>query len=193
MKMAMEKQGMITFLASEAVFFVFLIISYLNFFHLSQPDAKRLLDLKRTGIFTACLIASSGTMELATIYARRIDLKRFRVWLILTVILGGIFIYGQLTEYVYLFKQSIDIGRNLFSTTFYTLTGFHSLHLISGLVMLLILWDRSWIIPSQNGNAPGVIQDRRPIGVESIALYWHFVDFVWIFIFSLIYLGSFLM
>jgi len=98
--------------------------------------------------------------------------------LLATVLLGAIFLLGQAWEYAQLIGENVTIGGSLFGTTFYTLTGFHGLHVLGGLIALLILFGLAM---------GGHITPARSIAVETVELYWHFVDVVWVIIFAMVY------
>jgi len=181
-----------SFIASESVFFVLLILAYVDLHGQvppGGPTAASALNVPVTGFYTACLLSSSFTLWRAERSLRREQEEMQRVaaptrvvtslWLGLTVLLGAIFLVGQAHEYRHLFESGITVGRNLFSTSFFTLTGFHGLHVFIGLIMLLMMAVL---------HAGGEFR-RLPVSVlEAIGLYWHFVDIVWIFIFSIVYL-----
>jgi heme/copper-type cytochrome/quinol oxidase subunit 3 len=101
-------------------------------------------------------------------------------WLALTIVLGGIFLVGQGTEYWKLFQTGVDLSTNLFSTTFFTLTGFHGLHVLLGLIALLIFLWVAW----EGDFASG----RREAAFKSVGYYWHFVDVVWVFVLLTVYI-----
>ncbi len=171
---------MLLFVASEAVFFLVLIIAYVAYHTTSSgaADAYRYLDVPRTAVFTICLISSSFTMWLADIRFRTGRRRPALVWLLVTIALGAIFLAGQGSEYASLISNNVTISRDLFGTTFFTLTGFHGLHVFIGLVMLATLFGlelkRGVTCPSG--------------AVESVSIYWHFVDAVWMIIFPVVYL-----
>ena len=179
--MEKTKLGMIAFLASEAFFFGALILAYIyyNAGPITGPNAANSLDPLTAGIFTLCLIASSGTLWLAERNIAQRNQSGVRLWLLATVVLGAIFLLGQGREYLHLIGENVTISRNLFGTTFFTLTGFHGLHVFSGLVALAILAGLA---------LAGAFQGPHSIAVETIGIYWHFVDVVWIVIFAIIYL-----
>lgn len=169
------------FIASEAVFFAFLIAAYIYFrANLHGPEFNNApLDPARTLIFTVCLLASSGTLWIAE---RRLDASHpagFRFWLAVTILLGAIFIGGQAWEYMGLISKMVTPATNLFGASFFTLTGFHGFHVICGLLALLALFVLTW---KRNFG------EREATGVGAVAMYWHFVDVVWILIFSIVYL-----
>jgi cytochrome c oxidase subunit 1/cytochrome c oxidase subunit I+III len=176
-----NKVSMLTFIASEGFFFVMLIAAYVYYnVQLAQgPTAGTALDPGITGIFTAALIGSSFTLWVAEWFLHRNRHTAFRVWLIVTILLGLMFILGQGNEYAHLLRSGITISRNLFATSFFTLTGFHGLHVCIGLLALLIVLRLSFA---------GDFKPARTEAVRTIGLYWHFVDVVWIFVFSTVYL-----
>jgi heme/copper-type cytochrome/quinol oxidase subunit 3 len=178
----MEKNrlGMAIFLGSEAVFFILLILGYLNFRSASNPVAAQHLEPAVTAIFTASLLASSLTLWQAERSFRN-QKASAPAWLLITLALGAIFLIGQGMEYMKLFQENITPARGLFGTTFFTLTGLHGLHVFSGLLILAIL---SWLA------FKGFFRSRQPTALETFALYWHFVDGVWIVIFTVVYLGT---
>jgi len=169
------------FIASEAVFFIFLIAAYIYYSGATVhgPNASTSLDPRRTLIFTICLIASSGTLWMAE---RRLAVRQqfaFLMWLIATIVLGAVFIFGQAMEYIGLISKSITPARNLFGATFFTLTGFHGFHVLCGLLALfavLIL------------NLTRTVGEKEISGLGAVSMYWHFVDVAWIVIYSLVYL-----
>jgi heme/copper-type cytochrome/quinol oxidase subunit 3 len=174
--------AMAVFIASEAVFFAFLIAAYIYYSPavVHGPQASNSLDPARTLIFTICLLASSGTMWLAERHLAANKAAGFRAWLAVTIVLGAVFIAGQALEYTGLITRSITPQRNLFAATFFTLTGFHGLHVLCGLISLCVVMALTFLRPS--------FREKEISGVGAISMYWHFVDAVWIVIFSLVYL-----
>lgn len=175
-------------LASEAVFFTFLILAYLYFRGAvsSGPTASGSLDPRVTGIYTALLIASSLTIWVAGRKLKARNTSPFRLWLLATVLLGAGFLFGQGREYVRLLQDHIAVDRNLFATSFFTLTGFHGLHVLTGVSALSTMLGIAYTTRAGR-DAMGV---KETAAFESISLYWHFVDAVWIVIFSIVYLGG---
>ncbi|HEY1696078.1 MAG TPA: cytochrome c oxidase subunit I [Polyangiaceae bacterium] len=173
-----------TFIASETGFFLILILAYV-FFDVtgtkSGPRAASVLDVTKTGAFTACLFASSFTLWLSERAEHRKDHAGVARWLAVTILLGGVFLVGQGSEYLGLFQRGMGVATNLFATTFFTLTGFHGLHVTVGLFALMIVF----------GLARGGDFRRRPSSLlRAVGLYWHFVDVVWLFVFSIVYLRA---
>jgi len=166
--------GVGLFIASESLFFLGVVIAYGVFREQGLATAKAQLDLGRTAIFSALLFASSGTVARAVA-------TRSRAWLALTVVLGAAFLVGQGLEYVRLLGTGLRPGSELFGTTFFTLTGLHALHVLVGLALLSTLLGASTARRSRVGASAW----------EGIAMYWHFVDAVWVVVFSVVYLGTF--
>jgi cytochrome c oxidase subunit 3/cytochrome o ubiquinol oxidase subunit 3 len=118
-------------------------------------------------------------MVLAVAAARRHEERRTRLWLVITALLGATFIGGQVFEFTSFYREGLGFTTSLFGSSFYTLTGFHGAHVTVGIIMLLSL-----AAMTLRGRIPG---DRSEV-VELVGLYWHFVDIVWIVIFTLVYL-----
>jgi len=175
------KVGVGLFLFSEAWFFLILLITYAFFRSrpADGPSAANSLNVMHTLVFSICLFLSSATIHLAARSFRMGDRSGVSRWLALTVALGAIFLFGQTREYLGLFANSVTISTNLFGSTFFTLTGFHGLHVLMGLVALGALLGIA-----MSGRLGAI----KPSGFESVAMYWHFVDAVWVVIFTVVYL-----
>jgi cytochrome c oxidase subunit 1/cytochrome c oxidase subunit I+III len=175
-----NKAGMMSFIVSEAFFFIMLLIAYV-FYNFSQHPAPgtQLLNPLKTGIFTFCLLASSFTYWRAEKRMEARNQTAFFGWLAATLVLGGVFLGGQALEYWGLFQKGLRAGTNLFSASFFMVTGLHGLHVLIGLIGLLIVLWMALAGDFKKGNR-GVIQ--------MVGLYWHFVDVVWIAVFTTIYL-----
>lgn len=176
--------AMLLFLLSEAAFFAFLIIAYVYFHNVVRtgPNAANSLDPLKSGIYTVSLLASSFTVWRAEKCYSRGRNGAFLNWLLATILLGVIFLFGQGREYIHLYRANITVSRNIFGSTFFTLTGFHGLHVLLGLIALAILL----------GVALADRSGRQSSAVRTIATYWHFVDWVWVVIFSVVYLWGLL-
>jgi heme/copper-type cytochrome/quinol oxidase subunit 3 len=174
---------MIFFISSESFFFLSLILAYLLFHGASGPVARAVLDVPRTAGFSLALFASSGTLVLAERGLRARQGGRLRLWLLVTIGLGALFLLGQGLEYRHLIASGLTIDRNLFGTTFFTLTGFHGLHVLLGLLALLVVAGLAFA---------GDFDDGGETALGTVALYWHFVDGVWVAIFTLVYLWALL-
>jgi len=168
------------FLASEIMFFTGLIVAYLNLRTNSHdwPVAAELLSVPLVATNTFILIGSSVTMVLAFDAADRGKHRRAAYLLLATAILGTLFVSIQAYEWSELMREGIRVSTNLFGSTFYTLTGFHGSHVAIG-----VIWILAVALKAFRGG-----YNRNPLGIELVGLYWHFVDVVWIFLFTIIYL-----
>jgi cytochrome c oxidase subunit 3/cytochrome o ubiquinol oxidase subunit 3 len=171
-----------TFLASECLLFGALISTFLLYRSrsLSGPTPSRhTYDIAYTSVSSFILLMSSLTMVLALAAIQRGDHQKLRVWLMATALLGMCFISGQVYEFTRFVQDGLTIKTNVFGSSFFLLTGFHGLHVTVGILMLLSLY-----LMSLDGRLPS---DRAET-VELVGLYWHFVDVVWIVIFTVVYL-----
>ena len=175
------KLAMWVFLASECLLFGALISTYVLYRGASTvgPYPADVFDIPYTSVSSFVLLASSLTMVLALTAAQKRDVPRMRLWLLATALLGLTFVGGQVYEFTAFYHEGLALTTNLFGTTFYVLTGIHGAHVTMGIVWLLTLWGRS---------VQGTLPAERHEAVEIAGLYWHFVDVVWIFIFTAIYL-----
>ena len=175
------KLGMWVFLASDCLLFGSLISTYLLLRHRSVTGLgpTDVFDIPFTSVSSFVLLMSSLTMALAVASIGRGDVHRNRVWLATTALLGGVFIGGQVYEFTTFYREGLGYTTNIFGSAFYTLTGFHGVHVSVGIVMLMSL-----LVMSLRGN----LGPERAEAVEIVGLYWHFVDIVWIVIFTVVYL-----
>ncbi len=176
-----EKLGMWVFLGSECLLFGGLISTYLLYQDraIEGPLPKHLYDIPFTSVSSFVLLMSSLTMVLAVASWMRGDLRRGRTWLLSTALLGGVFIAGQVYEFTSFVNEGMGFTTNLAASSFYTLTGFHGVHVTVGIIMLVSLAALSFT---------GRLGADRAETVEIVGLYWHFVDVVWILIFTIVYL-----
>jgi heme/copper-type cytochrome/quinol oxidase subunit 3 len=176
-----EKLGMWVFLGSECLLFGGLISTYLLYQDraITGPLPKDLYDIPFTSVSSFVLLMSSLTMVLAVGSWMRGDVRRGRTWLLSTALLGGVFIAGQVYEFTSFVNEGMGYTTNLAASSFYTLTGFHGVHVTAGIIMLLSLVGLS---------LTGRLGADKAETVEIIGLYWHFVDVVWILIFTIVYL-----
>jgi cytochrome c oxidase subunit 3/cytochrome o ubiquinol oxidase subunit 3 len=185
-----RKMLMWGFLASDCMFFGSLIATYLIYRGRAEelveagqgsgPLPHEVLDIPYTSVSAFVLLMSSLTMVLALAAIQRGNQRGLRVWLLATALLGSIFLGGQWFEFSSFYKdEGLGLTTNMFGSTFYTLTGFHGTHVLIGVIMLLSL---VWV------SLRGGLKREQAINVEIIGLYWHFVDIVWIIIFTLVYL-----
>jgi cytochrome c oxidase subunit 3 len=182
--------GFILFLASEVMFFGGLFAAYF----IARADAPEWppesllteaqiasgvhleLELPLALIATIILIASSFTMQYAVMQIQRGNRTGLITWLLITIVMGVVFLSMQLYDYSQLPFRADD---TIYGTTFFTLTGFHGLHVFGGTVFMLIILMRSM---------GGQFSARSHEGVEACSLYWHFVDIVWVILFSTLYI-----
>ncbi|MFA5773903.1 MAG: cytochrome c oxidase subunit 3 [Ilumatobacteraceae bacterium] len=175
------KLGMWLFLGSECLLFGGLISTYMLYRgRVGQgPTPAQVFDIPFTSVSSFVLLMSSLTMVLAVSSATKKDDRGTTLWLTVTALLGATFVGGQVYEFTAFKSEGLGFGTSLFSSSFYTLTGFHGVHVTVGIIMLMAMVG---II--QRSEFPG----SKAETIEMIGLYWHFVDIVWIVIFTLIYL-----
>jgi heme/copper-type cytochrome/quinol oxidase subunit 3 len=178
-----EKLGMWLFLGSECLLFGGLISTYL-LYKSRVPEGRgptpvELYDIPFTSVSSFVLLMSSLTMVLAVSAITRGDVRNTRVWLLATAGLGSIFISGQVYEFTAFVKEGMGFTTNVAASAFFTLTGFHGVHVSLGILMLVSLFAMS---------VRGRLPVERAETVEIVGLYWHFVDVVWILIFTVVYL-----
>lgn len=179
------------FLSSEVLLFGGLIGTYLLYRNVSigPPCAtdcvvdgvfhSGLYDIPFTSVSAFVLLMSSVTMVLALSAIQRNDRRNLQIWLAATALLGMTFLAGQAFEFTEFYHEGLSLDSNLFGTTFFVLTGFHGAHVSIGILILLSLW-----VMARRGH----ITSENALNVELAGLYWHFVDIVWIVIFTLVYL-----
>ncbi|MEX0977890.1 MAG: cytochrome c oxidase subunit 3 [Pirellulales bacterium] len=174
--------GMLSFLLSEVAFFSTLIVAYVTFKgeDVVGPTPKEVLSLRLVIGTTACLLASSLTIHLATRALARGMHALFCLWWAATIALGIAFLAGTGYEwYGLIVHDRLTISRNLFGTTFYTLVGFHALHVTAGVIAMLIVLSLALGRQITHDSAQAV---------DLVSWYWHFVDAVWIVVFMVVYL-----
>ena len=176
-----RKVAMWAFLGSECMFFGALIATYLLFHtHLNNgPGPRDVYNIPYTSVSSFVLLMSSLTMVLALAAHQRGDERGLRIWLLATAFLGMTFIGGQVYEFTEFFKEGLTIKTSPFGSAFFMLTGFHGAHVTIGILMLLSLFQLSRM---------GKLPSAQSLKVELVGLYWHFVDVVWIVIFTVVYL-----
>ena len=175
------KLAMWLFLSSDCLFFGAFISAYLFYRGRPQPGPHPadVYNIPFTSVTSFILLMSSLTMVLALAAIMRGDYRRLRVWLLATALFGATFIGGQVFEFTEFYRQGVSLDKNLFGSTFFVLTGLHGAHVTVGIFWLLSLYSRS---------LQGKLTTEHSEAVEIAGLYWHFVDIVWIFIFTAIYL-----
>ena len=175
--------GMLAFLLSEVAFFSTLITTYIVFLQTtktSDPSPAQVFHLPMVLAATACLLSSSVTIHFAEQGLRRGHRGQFLGLWGLTILLGALFLIGTAIEWADLIGHwGLTISRNLFGSTYFTLVGFHAAHVTVGLIILSSVFFLGW---------RRQITEQNPTGAEVVSWYWHFVDGVWIIVFSLVYL-----
>ena len=176
-----NKLAMWLFLGSECLLFGGLISTYMLYRgrHSGSPGPAQLWDIPLTSVSSFVLLMSSLTMVLAVSAAAQHDDRLTCLWLTVTALLGSTFVGAQVYEFTSFYHEGVGFTTSLFSSSFFTLTGFHGIHVTVGIIMLL-----SMVGIISRSKVPG---DKAEV-VELIGLYWHFVDIIWIVIFTLVYL-----
>jgi heme/copper-type cytochrome/quinol oxidase subunit 3 len=177
-----QRLGFWMFLGSECAFFASLIGTYLALHgrNLQGPGPRQLFEIPYTSVATFILLASSLTMGLGVAAMGRNDKRGMRLWLMVTLLLGLAFLGMQANEFATFWAAGLHLNTSLFSASFYTLTGFHGLHVSFGVAWILALLIYSFRAKDLDAG--------QTIRFETAALYWHFVDVVWILIFTVVYL-----
>lgn len=174
------KVAMAGLIIAEAAIFTIFVVAYLFYVgkSLTGPTPREVLE---TPIFyTICLLSSSLTIHLAAKALARARVGVFLGLWLLTIALGGLFLYGAAQEWHRLiYQHGLTISTNLFGTTYYSLVGLHGFHVIAGLVMLSLVAIFA---------LAGRVRMQESRRVEVLAMYWHFVDAVWVVVFTVVYL-----
>jgi cytochrome c oxidase subunit III len=176
---ARGRVGMFALIAAEAAIFTIFVVAYLFYVgkSLTGPTPKDVLSVPV--FYTICLLSSSLTIHLAAKSLRRGSVPRFAILWLATIVLGATFMYGTATEWHRLiYHDGLTISTNLFGTTYYSLVGLHGFHVLVGLVSLSILMALTLL---------GSVKQEHAERVDVLSLYWHFVDTVWIVVFTVVY------
>ncbi len=175
-----RKIGVWSFIGSECVFFASLISTFIVYKSRSiGAPGPEILNIPLTSFSTFVLLMSSLMMVLALAATQRGDSRWERIWLGATISLGLFFLGGQVYEFTSFYREGMGLTTNLFSQSFYILVGFHGAHVAIGVLWLSTLLAAAFA---------GKLGKSRALSVELAGLYWHFVDVVWIVIFTLVYL-----
>jgi cytochrome c oxidase subunit 3 len=175
--------GMIFFIASEALIFANLIAAYLYLeIHSGQNWGQGVTKLALPAVNTVILLSSSVLIHFAEGHIRKGNIKQFAGWLTGTIVLGLTFLGGQVYEYINLYAEGKSLSSDIFGSAFFVLTGFHGVHVTIGVIFLVICLIRA---------LRGHFTAQKHFAVEAGVMYWHFVDVVWIFVFSVVYLLPF--
>ncbi len=171
--------GLITFLFSESLMFGGLFASYLVYrsSNGAWPPEGTEVELLVPAINTVILVSSSFVIHRGDTAIKGGDVKGLRFWYLATALMGIIFLGGQVYEYLNL---GYGLGKNVFSSCFYVMTGFHGLHVFVGVLLILgVVW---------RSRRAGHYGAEKHTGVEMAEIYWHFVDIIWIVLFALLYI-----
>ena len=175
-----RKTAMWVFLGSECVFFGAMISTFLLYRNTTNGGpGSEIFDIPFTSASSFVLLMSSLTMVLAHNAFEKKDLRQTRIWLTGTALLGATFLAGQIFEFTEFIHEGLTLSTSPFGSSFYMLTGFHGMHVALGVILLAAMAVLSF---------SGRLYDDRGLNVELIGLYWHFVDIVWIVIFTVVYL-----
>jgi cytochrome c oxidase subunit 3/cytochrome o ubiquinol oxidase subunit 3 len=171
--------GMIGLIFAESAIFIIFVVAYLFYLgkSLGGPLPGQLLELPL--INTICLLSSSATITFAVRALARGRMNLFGIWWFVTIALGALFLAGTAQEWGRLIQKGLTINTNLFGTTFYSLVGLHASHVVVGLLALTI------VLLFALG---GAVKSEHAERIEVLALYWHFVDAVWVVVFTVVYI-----
>jgi cytochrome c oxidase subunit 3 len=176
---ARGRVAMFSLIAAEAAIFTIFVVAYLFYIgkSLTGPLPKDVLSVPV--FYTICLLASSLTIHLAAKSLRQGSILRFGILWLATIALGAAFLYGTATEWHRLiYREGLTISTNLFGTTYYSLVGLHGFHVIVGLVALSMVMVFTLL---------GSVRPEHAERVDVLSLYWHFVDTVWVVVFTVVY------
>ena len=174
------KVGMASLIIAESAIFTIFVVAYLYYTgkSLSGPTPREVLETPI--FFTICLLSSSITIHLAE---KALELGKrgaFLIFWFLTIFLGSLFLYGTGREWYHLiYEKGLTISTNLFGTTYYSLVGLHAFHVTAGLIMLIIVLLFAFA---------GRVGREQSVRIQALSMYWHFVDVVWIVVFTVVYI-----
>lgn len=170
--------GTILFLASELLFFGGLFGAYFALRAQTSPWPPSVVELETSlaAVATALLVLSSVTYHAGLTAARREHIAGLRVWILITLALGAVFLGIQMYDYA---RLPFEVSTNAYGTMYYAMTGLHGLHVLAGLVLMLVVLART---------AQGAYREGRTDGMHAVGYYWHFVDVVWIALFTTLFL-----
>ena len=172
--------GVIVFLCAEGMIFFGMFAAYLIYRTMAPawpPEGTPERELLLPGINTVILIASSFVIHNADTAIKKNDAAGMRNWLLVTIAMGAVFLFGQVYEYAHL---EFGLTTNLYASCFYVLTAFHGLHVTLGvLLMVAVVW---------RSRGQGHYSSEHHFGIEANEIYWHFVDVIWIVLFLLLYI-----
>jgi cytochrome c oxidase subunit III len=172
--------GMFALIAAETSIFVIFVVAYIFYIGKSVTGPMPREALEVPIFFTICLLSSSLTIHLAVKALRQGDIRRFSRFWLATIALGATFLYGTAREWQRLiYEVGLTISTNLFGTTYYSLVGLHGFHVVVGLILLSAVMAFTWL---------GSVRHEHTYRVDVLSLYWHFVDAVWVVVFTVVYI-----
>jgi cytochrome c oxidase subunit 3/cytochrome o ubiquinol oxidase subunit 3 len=170
---------MFSLIAAESAIFTIFVVAYIFYIGKSQtgPQPKDVLDAPI--FYSLCLLSSSLTIHLAVEALRKGRSRNFNMWWGSTILLGIIFLFGTASEWHRLiYRDGLTISTNLFGTTYYSLVGLHGFHVVVGLLCLITMMAFALM---------GKVASRHAPRASVLSLYWHFVDVVWVVVFTVVY------
>jgi cytochrome c oxidase subunit 3 len=179
----MVSVGTIVWLSSELMFFAALFAMYFTMRAVNQAtwsEYTEKLNVPFATVNTIILVLSSVTCQLGVFAAERGDVRKLRMWFVITFVMGAVFVAGQITEYAQLVKEGITLSSSAYGSVFYLTTGFHGMHVTGGLIAFLFVLGRTYVSRR--------FTHRQATTAIVVSYYWHFVDVVWIGLFTMIYL-----
>src|SRR5262245_13522667 len=171
--------AMACLIVGELAIFTIFVVAYLYYIgkSLSGPTPREVLEVPI--FFTICLLSSSLTIHYAGKSLERGNIGAFLGWWLLTIVLGGLFMFGTMQEWHRLiYEHGLTISTNLFGTTYYSLVGLHAFHVTVGLIMLSLVLMFA---------LAGRVQRTHSSRIDVLGMYWHFVDAVWVVVFTVVY------
>jgi cytochrome c oxidase subunit 3 len=172
--------GMFALIAAETSIFVIFVVAYIFYIGKSVTGPMPREALEVPIFFTICLLSSSLTIHRAVKALRQADIRGFSRWWLATIALGATFLYGTAREWQRLiYEVGLTISTNLFGTTYYSLVGLHGFHVVVGLILLSAVMAFTWL---------GRVRHEHTYRVDVLSLYWHFVDAVWVVVFTVVYI-----
>jgi cytochrome c oxidase subunit 3 len=174
-----SRVGMFGLIAAESAIFAIFVVAYLFYLgkSLTGPTPKEALTVPV--FYTICLLSSSLTIHLAVERFRKGNGLAFAIFWLATIALGGAFLWGTVSEWHHLiYKEGLTIHTNLFGTTYYSLVGLHGFHVTVGLILLSAVMIFALL---------GSVKKQHADQLYALSLYWHFVDTVWIVVFTVVY------
>ena len=172
--------GMLSLIIAEAAIFTIFVVAYIFYIgkSLSGPTPEQVLHAPI--FYSVCLLSSSVTIHFAVKAIREGNLKNFKAWWFVTIALGAAFLFGTATEWHRLiYVERLTISTNLFGSTYYSLVGLHGFHVIVGLIFLCTVMVFAFL---------GSLKQKHAERVDVLSLYWHFVDGVWVVVFTVVYI-----